>query len=325
MVSSMEKIESNFFDFCSGIGGGRLGFEKNGLNCIGHCEVEKTANEVYDLMFEKTKNYGDITELDATTLPDFKYMVAGFPCQSFSIVGKRKGLEDDRGTIIYNLINILRLKKPKYFLFENVKGLVNHDKGKTLKKIIEELDSIGYEVYYKVLNSVDFGVPQSRERIYIVGIDKAINNEKFNFPQINKKSELNKFLSPTEEFEFNKENKIFIKYLNNKYNLGKYDIDKILKKDFIVLDTRQSDLRIYENKIPTLRAGRHGILYTYNNKLYKLSAKESLLLQGFTEKEINKLKDYKIIEGKILTKSGNAMTVNVIEEIVRELVKYDEK
>lgn len=321
----MENLNSyNFFDFCSGIGAGRLAFESNNLSCVGHCEIEKTADYIYSLMFDNCKNYGDITKLDIKKLPDFNYLIAGFPCQTFSIAGKRLGFEDQRGTIIYNIIKILEEKKPNYFLLENVKGLISHNKGNTLKTILNELDATGYNVYYKVLNSLDFGVAQKRERIYIVGIKKDINYKEFKFPDSKLESNLKDFLNPNKAFLFNKNDEVFNKYLNNKYNKGKFDLNKILENDYTVLDTRQSDLRLYFNKIPTLRAGRHGLLYTFNKNLYKLSAKESLLLQGFTNNKISKLDNYNIGETKILTKAGNAMTVNVIDAIIKELLKYEQ-
>ena len=138
-------------------------------NCIGFSEIDKYAVSIYQKHFPNHKNYGDITTINERELPDFDLLVGGFPCPSFSIAGKRKGLEDVRGQLVFEIIRILRGKKPKMFLLENVKGLLSHDKGKTMEIICEELCESGYAIDFEVLNSKNFGVPQNRERVFIVG------------------------------------------------------------------------------------------------------------------------------------------------------------
>lgn len=312
-------------DFCAGIGGGRLGLEALGLECVGYSEIDDNAINTYKLFHGgEEQNYGDLMLINPDELPSFDVMIAGFPCQSFSIVGQRKGLEDLRGQIIFGLIEILKAKNIKYFILENVKGLVNHHKGQTIKIILGELDAAGYHVEYKVLDSQYFGVPQMRERVYFVGIRKDLvrTDRLFTWPQETPTPKLEDFLIDTE-------NKIldpyrdatFQKYLNNKYNEGKFDIEEILAEDYLVLDTRQSDLRLYRGKVPTLRTGRHGILYVKEGQLKKLSGYEALLLQGFPKSLAEKSKGM-IIEGKLLSQAGNAMTVSVIKAIAEQLLKY---
>lgn len=315
-----------FIDFCAGIGAGRLGLEKNGLSCVGFSEIDKQAEITYRKFFGIDEiNHGDLTKIDPKKLPDFEMMIAGFPCQTFSVIGQRKGMGDERGQIIFSLIKIMLAKKLKYFILENVKGLTNHDNGNSLKVILQELEKAGYKVFYQVLNSVDYGVPQMRERIYFVGIRKDLVPEDFQFyfPERQPRAEVKDYLIDTKELEFD-EKKIaydtFLKYLENKYNKGQYDVKKLLSQDYIVIDTRQSDLRIYHNKVPTLRTGRHGILYVRDGKFRKLSGYESLLLQGFP-KELAKKVDGVIDEIHLLKQTGNAMTVNAIEAIARELFK----
>ena len=139
-------------------------------NCIGYSEIDKYAQSVYKYNFGKEiKNYGDITKINAEELPDFDCLVGGFPCQAFSIAGKRKGFEDTRGTLFFDLARILRAKQPRLFVFENVKGLLSHDSGRTFKTIIKTIDELGYDCQWQVLNSKNHGVPQNRERVYIVG------------------------------------------------------------------------------------------------------------------------------------------------------------
>lgn len=312
----------NFIDFCAGIGGGRLGLERNGLKCIAYSEIDKEAIKTYNIFYQTQNepNLGDLMKIKPENLPDFDFLISGFPCQSFSINGKREGLKNEtKGQIIFYLCDFLKTKKPKYFILENVKGLVNHDKGQTLKIINKLLKDCGYNHAFKVLNSKDFGLAQSRERIYFVGVrdDLPFN---FSFDFESKKADLKNFLTPNEKNIFDKNNTTFLNYLSNKYNFCRIDIDKILKDDFVIIDTRQSDLRVYKEHCPTLRRDRQGILYTYNGKLYKLSGIEALKLQGFDKiKELeNKIISLKTSD--ILRQCGNAMSVNVIETIVKRLI-----
>ena len=315
-------MKKKFFDFCSGIGGGRLGLELNGLECVGHSEIDKYANNTYELFFgNNTYNYGDLMKINELHLPDFDYVIAGFPCQTFSIVGNRAGFEDERGQIIYGIIKILKYKRPKFFLLENVKGLVNHNKGETFSVILNELKNIGYYVEYKVLNSLHYGVPQMRERVYIVGIREDIDNKLFKWPLEIDIPKLSDFLYDELSDEYNMKNDTFVRYINNKYNKNKFILEDILEDDYTILDTRQSDLRIYKGRVPTLRAGRHGILYVKNKKLKKLSPYEALLLQGFPKDIVIKLN--KNNANKVLSQVGNAMTVSVIRLIVEEIIKMD--
>ena len=311
-----------FFDFCSGIGGGRIGLELNGLECVGHSEIDEKADLTYQLFFKDSKNYGDLTKVDIDKLPDFDFMIAGFPCQSFSIVGNREGLKDKRGQIIYSLMEILKKKQVKYFLLENVKGLVNHNRGKTLEIIIKELENCGYTVFSKVLNSIDYGVPQMRERIYIVGFrsDLGIRDYKFPAPS-NLHCDIEDYLDEKNDLELDPNNKTFLNYLSNKYNQNIYSIEEILSWENRIIDWRQSNLRKYDKVFPTLRTGRHGILYVKNGKLKKLSGYEALLLQGFTRKIAEKVKQNNLNNNMVLSQAGNAMTVTVISEITREMLK----
>lgn len=314
-----------FMDFCAGIGGGRLGLENIGLKCVGFSEIDKSASLTYSLLFgDSEKNYGDLMAVDPNKLPYFDLMIAGFPCQSFSIVGRRKGLADPRGTIIYGLIKVLKARRIKYFLFENVKGLVNHDKGQTFATILEELNKAGYMVEWRVLNSLDYGVPQMRERVYLVGVrhDLVQTGREFSWPTKVKTPELDLYLIDTENRELRfQTDRTFNKFLDNKYNNGKYNVSSFLEEDYLVIDTRQSDLRLYRGCVPTLRSGRHGILYVKNRTIRRMSGYESLLLQGFSPKMGLKLKN-QVAETRLLSQAGNAMTVPVISLIAEQLVKY---
>ncbi len=328
--TTTNKRDLKFMDFCAGIGAGRLGLEKNGLSCVGFSEIDKNAEITYRKFFgEDEKNHGDLMKINPENLPDFEMMIAGFPCQTFSVIGQRKGMGDPRGQVIYGLIKIMVAKNLKYFILENVKGLTNHEDGNTMKVILNELDAAGYKVFYKVLNSIDHGVPQMRERIYFVGIRKDLVSDDFVFvfPEKQPQPHVSEYLIDDKELSFSEKQEsyqTFLKYLNNKYNKNNYSVENLLSKDFSVIDTRQSDLRVYTNRVPTLRTGRHGILYVKNGKFKKLTGYESLLLQGFP-KELAERVDGVIQEINLLKQTGNAMTVTTIEAIGRELFKTLEK
>jgi len=157
-----------FFDLFAGVGGFRLGMEKAGHICIGSCEWDSFARETYNKNFGHYPQYDDAKNLQPDTLPQFDVLCAGFPCQAFSIAGKRMGFEDTRGTVFFEIARIAREKKPRYLFLENVKGLLSHDKGRTFRTILSTLDEMGYDAEWQVLNSKYF-IPQNRERIFIIG------------------------------------------------------------------------------------------------------------------------------------------------------------
>ncbi|WP_455450214.1 DNA (cytosine-5-)-methyltransferase [Streptococcus salivarius] len=313
-----------FFDFCSGIGGGRLGLELSGLQCVGYSDTARLAPITYRLMHEtiNEKNYGNLKRIKTDTLPQFDLLIAGFPCQTFSVMGRKEGFSDTRGQIIFHLVRILSEVKPSCFILENVKGLVTHDKGNTLKIILKELDEAGYDVTYNVLSSIDHGVPQMRQRVYFIGINKDLQKDitKFQWPDPVPKPSLSKYLIDDKKAS-EERLEILEYYLNNPTNSGKYKINDLLKMEGMILDTRMNDLRIYEERCPTLRAQRDGILYVKNHEIYQLTGYEALLLQGFPIEYANKVKD-EVSDRHLLMQAGNAMTVNVIHQLGNSLLKF---
>ena len=137
--------------------------------CIGYSEIDKYATQIYQKHFPNHTNYGDITKINGKELPDFDFLCGGFPCQAFSVAGKRGGFEDTRGTLFFDIARIIREKQPRLLLLENVKGLLSHDQGRTFGTILRTLDELGYDTEWEVLNSKNFGVPQNRERVFIIG------------------------------------------------------------------------------------------------------------------------------------------------------------
>jgi len=181
-----EKPDFYFIDLFAGIGGIRIPFQELGGKCVFTSEWDKFAQKTYRINFGE-EPHGDITKIETSEIPDFDILLAGFPCQPFSQAGHKKGFTDTRGTLFFEIERILMDKHPKAFLLENVKQLKGHNKGKTLSVILEHLDALNYYVSYKVLRAADFGVPQNRERIYIVGFSKdyyeIADEYEFQFPQ----------------------------------------------------------------------------------------------------------------------------------------------
>jgi DNA (cytosine-5)-methyltransferase 1 len=173
-----------FIDLFAGIGGMRLAFESNGAECVFSSEWDKYAQKTYEANFGEVPR-GDITQIDEADLPKFDILLAGFPCQPFSSIGKREGFEHKtQGTLFYDVARIINHHQPKAFLLENVAGLLTHDEGRTFTTIISTLVELGYEVEYKILDASDFGVPQKRDRIYIVGFNrKKVVPADFSFPK----------------------------------------------------------------------------------------------------------------------------------------------
>jgi len=159
------------FSMFTGIGGFELGIEQSDINTelVGYAEIDKFAISIFEKQFTGVTNYGDATAITTRNLPDFDLLVGGFPCQAFSIAGNRQGFNDTRGTLFFDIARICAEKRPRYVVLENVKGLLSHDGGQTFQTILRVLADLGYRVEWQVLNSKDFGVPQNRERVFIVG------------------------------------------------------------------------------------------------------------------------------------------------------------
>ena len=184
MIEIKEKTLSNytFIDLFAGLGGFRLALESLGAKCVYSNEWDKFAQTVYNDNFGDIPE-GDITKVDENTIPDHDILCAGFPCQAFSISGKQRGFEDSRGTLFFDVARIVKCKKPKVVFMENVKNFASHDNGKTLQVVKATMEELGYSFNYKVLNATDFGMPQKRERIYMVCFRNDLNCGRFDFPK----------------------------------------------------------------------------------------------------------------------------------------------
>jgi len=239
-----------YFSLFSGIGGFELGIQKVVPNaeCVGYSEIDKYAIQIYKKHFLQHKNYGDATKINPNELPEFDLFCAGFPCQPFSIAGKRRGFNDTRGTLFFEIARILKVKRPKIIFLENVKGLLNHEKGKTFRIILQTLDELGYDIQWMVLNSKFFGVPQNRERVFIIGNIRGTSRpEVLPFKEISINDEIKmiqigeiqifgkkrKYETPKEINQFLKDNKgnFTLKEIAEKLNLPKTQVEHYFRTD----------------------------------------------------------------------------------------------
>ncbi|MGC7560855.1 DNA cytosine methyltransferase [Pasteurella sp. PK-2025] len=298
-------------DLFAGIGGIRLGFEQafGSVKCVFTSEIDKHAVQTYQHNFPNEKISGDITQIDEKTIPDHDILLAGFPCQPFSQAGLKKGFTDTRGTLFFDIERILLAKKPKAFLLENVKQLKGHDKGQTLSIILEHLKLAGYKVYYDVLRARDFGVPQNRERIYIVGfLDHKIN---FHFPQpLDVETKVGDILEQNVDDKYTLSDKLWAGHQRRKEN------NKLNGKGFgYGLFDQESE---YTNTISAryYKDGSEILIYQPNANPRKLTPTEAKRLQGFPESY-----QIPVSDAQAYKQFGNSVCVPVIKAIAINMRK----
>ncbi len=323
-------------DLFAGIGGIRLGFEeafKKSIETVFVSEFDKKACKTYAANFhDEFELAGDITKIEASEIPSFDICLAGFPCQAFSIAGKKNGFQDNykglsRGTLFHDVVRICDYHKPKVIFCENVKGLVMHDKGRTFEIIRGSFEEIGYKVFYKVLNSKDFGVPQNRERIYIVAFRNDIAPETFDFPQPLKGR------APVIE-DIVEENPVSVKYyLSDTYlNCLRKHKERHAAKGhgfgFVVRDRneiacaivcggmgRERNL-IVDNRLEDFTPITHIHGEVNREGIRKMTPREWARLQGFPDEYVLPLAD-----GPLYKQLGNSVTVPVIAAVAKQIKK----
>ena len=308
----------------SGIGAPEQALKKLGIEykSVFACDIDKYAKQSFLANYNTDNWYDDITKRDHTKTPYCDLYVAGFPCQAFSVAGKRKGFKDTRGTLFFDLFQYIKLQRPKYFILENVKGLVRHDKGNTFKTIMDSLESLNYTIYHKVLNTKDYGIPQNRERIFIVGFS---DTHTFEWPETKITEPIEKFLDVR---------------VDKTYYLTKHQINKIHQynkkhnkkidftfKDFItyikngvewIADVRADmGLRIRKNRMsPCLTTSSTPIIK--QRKVRKLTPLECLRLQGFPDSFERVVSD-----SQLYKQAGNSMTVDVMAAIIKQVLENE--
>jgi DNA (cytosine-5)-methyltransferase 1 len=297
----------DYISLFSGIGGFELGIQKSNkadeLNCIGYSEIEENAITIYNRHFPNHKNLGDVRKIRTEELPNFELLVGGFPCQSFSNSGKKQGFDDTRGTLFFEIARILKDKRPRYFLLENVQGLLWNKSGETMQTIIRILTEMGYHIEYEVLDSRFFGVPQRRERLFIKGyLGKRCE---FKFPTIRRYSEP-------------------IKELSGEHLKIRTDTSKGYKEAEIGDGVRIDRLdqkgggrgRVQTDSVGTLMCSCNWGVVTPDLEIRKLTPLEYERCQGFPDNWTKFGKDGELISDSQRYKClGNAVTVPVIKDI----------
>ncbi|MDC8000961.1 DNA cytosine methyltransferase [Aequorivita todarodis] len=305
----MYREKLKFIDLFCGIGGFRVAFEEaceeNDIqpDCVFSSDIDKYAQESYEANFgEKPK--GDITKINENDIPDHDILFAGFPCQPFSIIGQMKGLNDTRGTLFFDIARIIEAKKPKAFILENVKQLVGHDQGKTLKIIVQALQDLGYHVQYSVLNALDYGLPQKRERVVIVGHREPIM-----------------FTFPNPEKPYKSLNEILETKVDEKYFASDFIQEKRKEKHkssyypSIWHENKSGNICSYPYSCALRSGASHNYLLVNGER--RLTPREMFRLQGFPDW-------YKIVvsDAQAKKQAGNAVPVNMIKAVVQKLLPY---
>lgn len=317
--------EFKYIDLFAGIGGFHQALSSFGGDCVFASEWDKHAAKVYEENYG-IKPHGDVTKIDEREIPSHDILCGGFPCQAFSISGKQRGFEDDRGNLFFDIVRIAKFHKPKVLFLENVRNFERHDKGNTLKRVLEELDNIGYEVSHKVLNASDFGLPQNRERIFFVGIRKATCKSIFTFPK-----PFNEFCSVADILENEPEGVKIVDRPDTYFTKKDYKPYLDLSGG-LLLPNRPMQIgyvnkggqgeRIYSTygHAVTLSAYGGGVgsktgLYYVDGVIRKLSPRECARVQGFPE-------SFTLPQAttQAYKQFGNSVAVNVVKAIAKEIL-----
>lgn len=310
------KDKYKIIDLFSGVGGVRIAFEnafKSDCKFVFSCEIDKRAKETYSLNYNEVPS-GDITKIQEREIPKHNIILAGFPCQAFSIAGYRRGFEDTRGTLFFEVARIVKYHSPDVVFLENVKNLYTHDKGSTFKVILETLSELGYKVFHSILNAKDYGLPQNRERVFIVGFKNS--NAKFQFPLPSKtNNSIHSCLLKSKE--------VGEKYYYNDKPLYEKIKDEVVCRDTIY-QWRRKYVRANKSGVcPTLTAnmgtGGHNVPIIKDDKgIRKLTPRECANFQGFP-------KAFKIPQGMadshLYKQFGNSVPIALVEDIAKNIKK----
>lgn len=314
-----------FIDLFAGIGGFHYALDSFGAKCIFASEIDKKASDIYELN-HKLKPFGDITKIKEEDIPRHDILCGGFPCQAFSISGKQKGFEDTRGTLFFDIARIVNHHKPKILFLENVKNFERHDNGNTIKVVKDTLQKMNYTVHYKVLNTSTFGLPQNRERIYIVAFNNLeFESANFTFPTLNLISSLADILEnePNDGKIVNREDVEFYKQYNPSKNI--FGEINFLNKPIQIGKVNKGGQgeRIYHplGHAITLSAYGGGVgsktgLYKINDKIRKLSPRECARLQGYPEDFI-----FPKSISEAHKQFGNSVSINVLQYLTKEIIR----
>ena len=307
-IPSKQWDSFRFIDLFAGIGGIRLGFESVGGRCVFSSEWDKQAVKTYSANFNEVPE-GDITQIDASVIPCFDILLGGFPCQPFSIIGDKEGFNHEtQGTLFFDIERILIEKMPPAFMLENVRNLTAHDNGNTFRVIVKRLKTLGYNVHTKVLNALDFGVPQKRERIIICGF---LNNVDFNFPRPVPFHERRSLVDILED-EAELDKKLWVRESIKSSRIER--MKKEIERPYITHENVTGSITPHHYSC-ALRAGASANYILINNER-RPSERELLRLQGFPD-------TFKIVVpySSIKKQTGNSVAVPVIKAVATEMLK----
>lgn len=301
-----KKSKFKFIDLFAGIGGIRIGFESVGGECVFTSEWDKPAQQTYQANFGELP-YGDITKIDPNEIPSFDILLAGFPCQPFSQAGLKKGFEDTRGTLFFDIARIVEHHNPSVVFLENVRNLKGHDKGNTLKVIIQTLENLGYSVFHRLYNAKDFGVPQNRVRIYIIAFK---DNIKFQFPEEPKPSvKLGDILEKKVDDKYTISDRLWAGHQRRKREhkeKGNGFGYSIFNKDSEYTSTISA--RYYKD-------GSEILIEQKGKNPRKITPREAARLQGFPDNFIIPVSD-----NQAYKQFGNSVAVPVIKFLAKEVI-----
>jgi DNA (cytosine-5)-methyltransferase 1 len=353
--------DMRFLDLFAGIGGFRLGLERAGHECVGFCEIDEFARQTYKANFdtEGEVEWHDITKVTDGQARELRGKVdliaGGFPCQAFSVAGKRRGFEDTRGTLFFEIARIAKQIEPRFLLLENVKGLLSHDEGRTFAIILSTLDELGYDAEWQVLNSKDFGVPQNRKRVFIIGHSRRFPRREV-FPITRASGQtLRQIVGGSQGYRVYDPQGVSVTLASQAGGMGAKTglyVVPVLTPDRV--EKRQNGRRFKEPGEPmfTLTAqDRHGVLvkpshipgsHDINNtvrasgrgsltakhnhdiihdgvRIRRLTPLECFRLQGFPDEHFHNAKAVGVSDRQLYIQAGNAVTVNVVYEIAKRL------
>ncbi|MCI7362676.1 MAG: DNA (cytosine-5-)-methyltransferase [Campylobacter sp.] len=326
-----------FLELCAGIGGFRVALENLGCECAGYSEIDKNAIKLYSAFFNDERNFGDVTKIEAEKLPDFDILVGGFPCQAFSVAGKRLGFEDTRGTIFFDFARILKAKKPTFGIFENVRGLLNHERGRTFETIIKTLDEIGYDAQWGIINTRFHGLPQNRERVYIVANFRERSATKILFERgdgiTDKVARTQQSIIGDYHTKSGKTHQRSGVLNENSIApcliASDYKEPRMVKIGAIDGKRHQAD-RVYslDGVSTTLSAQGGGLgaktgLYSAGDKVRRLTPKECFRLQGFKDEMVELGYKIGLSDTALYKAAGNAVSVPVVEWVAGRVLSWD--
>lgn len=322
-----------FFDMFAGIGSFRSGLEAiGGFECVGYCKIDKYAKQAYEAMYDTGGElyYDDARKIVPEQLPDFDLLVGGFPCQSFSIAGARKGFDDTRGTLFFEIARIAAVKKPKYLFLENVPGLLNHDKGRTFETILRTLDGLGYNVCWQVLNIKNFGLlikAKTKDGYQVAypgdSIDIAFSGQNSRRGQVGNQVAHTLTTSATQAYYFidlNPDPKLteIARCITARHDSG-ISNRKAEHSGVFVESTNIAD----DEKFAVAFVEPNGEVHI--GRIRKLTPRECWKLQGFTDDQFDKAKATGLSDSRLYKMAGNAVTVKVISEIGKIIKKVNDK